>query len=322
MKRKELPLWLNLFLILLFPFVFLVYGVSIGFCIDSLLTQDMFRLLSAGLIALLVGLVKVILLIILMRNSDEENNKPFKWYVNGILMSLVTSLIITALAVITINEDNSVLNYLVGIGLFPFIGIITTPNIIKYVKKDTTKWKGILYDKGNLHKIKNSKDYYKVSTPVSFEKKLLFAIIKNQFLNVIVVIAIMLVVIYVAIRYMSTDHSYTDNFFLNISIMRAKKSFGFVFFLTILFSAFGIPIVAFYIANAFKKIRVVKKHEYIAYHAIVPGVRNSKISIYNKNVHYNYNYCTCVGIKEKDVSNTPGTLVFVPDDVFFFPDEK
>jgi hypothetical protein len=320
--RKGLPIWLNVILIVLFPFVFLIFGASLGFCIDGLLTQDNDRLFFSGLLTIFVGIIKVILLMLLMRNSDEENVKPPIWYVNGLLMSFTTSLIITALAVITINEDNSVLNSVVGIFMFPFIGIISTPNIIKYVKKDTKNWKhNIIYEKGNLHKIKNSKDFYKMETPVSYEKKLLFAVIKNQFLNVVVVIAIMLFVIFSYLHYTSHDHYYTNNFISNIIELRARRSAGWAFFFTILFSAFGIPIVAFYISNAIKKIKVVLKHEYVAYHVIVSSVSNSRITIYTNKVHYSYNYCTCVGIREKDAKSIPATLIFVPDDVFLFPDK-
>ena len=71
-----------------------------------------------------------------------------------------------------------------------------------------------------------------------------------------------------------------------------------------------------------KKVKVVKKHEYIAYHAIVPSVHNGKIFIWNNNKHYSYKYCTCVGIRERNVKDTPATLIFVHDDVFIFPDSE
>ena len=71
-----------------------------------------------------------------------------------------------------------------------------------------------------------------------------------------------------------------------------------------------------------KKIRVVKNHEYIAYHAIVPSVNNGRIGIYHKGKQFTYKYCTCVGIKEKEVKDTKAILVFVPDDVFLFPENE
>ena len=67
------------------------------------------------------------------------------------------TLIITAITIFTLGaEEDNFINYLIGLGMFPFIGIITTPNIVSYVKNDTSKWKKIFYDKGNLHKFKDS----------------------------------------------------------------------------------------------------------------------------------------------------------------------
>lgn len=121
---------------------------------------------------------------------------------------------------------------------------------------------------------------------------------------------------------MITEHSYTENVIDNLIELKAKKSFGFIFFVMIFFTSFGIPIIAYYISNGLKKISVVKKHEYMAYHVIVPRVNNGKIYIYDKNKHYEYKYCTCVGIKEKDINFTPAILVFIPDDVLIFSDDK
>ena len=132
----------------------------------------------------------------------------------------------------------------------------------------------------------------------------------------------MSIVVFACYHYMTTDHSYTNNVAANLVRIRAKRSFGFILFLSIFFLAFAIPIVAFYIANALKKIRVVRKHEYIAYHVIISSVTSGKISIYDKNKSFRYNYCTCVGIKEKDIHDTPATLIFIPDDVLLFPDNE
>lgn len=318
--RKKLSIGILLMLILLFSIIFLCFGICIGFLIDAFLNESIDDILINLLFTLIVGIIYFVLLFILIRDKDIENVKSIRWYIDKVLISLTVNLIITAITVFTLQSDNGIINYIIGFCIFPFIGIITTPNIIKYVKKDTEKWKHIFYKNGNLYSIKDSKDYYRLQTPVSFEKKILLEVYKHQFLNVLVVIGIMVFVIFLSVHYMTTGHSYTNNVITNIAITRANRSFGFIFFLMIIFLAFGIPIVAFYISNALKKIRVVKNHEYIAYHAIVSGVRNGKITIYNKNKHYTYNYCTCVGIKEENIHNTPAFLVFIPDDVLLFPD--
>lgn len=320
--RKKISTLVLLILVILFSIIFLGFGICIGFLINAFLNESIDSIIVKGLFTIIVGIVYFSLLLVLICDKDNENVQSFKWYINCILISLTINLIITAITVFTLQPGDGIINYIVGFGIFPLIGIITTFNVVKYVKKDTEKWKNIFYSKGNLHKIKDSKDYYRVQTPVSFEKKILLEVYKHQLLNILVVIGIMAFVIFLSVHYMTTDHSYTSNMVTNVIITRGNRSFGFFFFLMIIFLAFGIPIVAFYISNALKKIRVVKNHEYIAYHAIVSGVRNSKITIYDKNKHYSYNYCTCIGIKEKDIHSTHATLIFVPDDLLLFPDNE
>ena len=319
--RKELPLALNLIIILLFAAVFIFFGICVGFLMNSFLNKSINDIIRSTFLTILAGIIYIILLLILLRNSDSENIKPVKWYINCILISLTINLIVSALTIIVLEEDNAI-NYIIGFCMFPLIGIITTPNIVKHVKKDTTRWKSILYKNGNLHTIKNSKDYYKVDTPVPYEKKILSAVNIEQIRNILVVLGIMTFVMVIGIHYMITEHSYTENVIGNLIELKAKKSFGFIFFVMIFFTSFGIPIIAFYITNALKKIRIVKNHEYMAYHVIVPRVNNGKIYIYDKNKHYEYKYCTCVGIKEKNINFTPATLVFIPDDVLIFLDDK
>ena len=318
--RKKLSIAVLLILILLFSVTFLCFGICIGFLINSFINESIDEILINALYTLIGGIIYFVLLFILIRDKDIENVKPSKWYINCILISLTLNFIITAITVFALQPSDGIINFIVGFCIFPLIGIITTPNIVRYAKKDTQKWKNIFYKRGNLDSIKDSKDYYKVKKPVSFEKKVLFTVYKHQILNILVVIGIMAIVIFLSVHHMTTDHSYTGNIVTNIMKTRANRSFGFILFLMIIFLAFGIPIVVYYINNALKKIRVVRNHEYIAYHAIVSSVKNSKITIFDKNRRYTYKYCTCVGIKEKNIDNTPATLIFVPDDVLLFPD--
>ena len=41
----------------------------------------------------------------------------------------------------------------------------------------------------------------------------------------------------------------------------------------------------------------------------------------NKNKQYKNKYCILVGMREKQIDNTPAVLIFIPDDVLVFPDE-
>ena len=320
--RKELSKLVLLILIMLFSVTILCFGISIGFLINSSLNESIDNIIVNLLFTLITGIVYFVLLIILLKNKDIENVKPLKWYINYSLILLMIILIISAITVFVLQPGDGFINYIIGFSIFPLIGIISTPNIVKYAKKDTEKWKNVFYKNGNLESIKNSKDYYRVKKPVSFEKKILSVVYKQQFLNVIVVIAIMAIVIFIGVHHMITDYSYTDNVITNIIHTRANRLFGTIFFSMIVFITFGIPIIAYYITNALQKIKAVKNHDYIAYHAIVSSVNNSKISIYDGKKHYKYNYCTCVGIKEKNIHDTKATLIFIPDDVLLFPDNE
>ena len=318
--RKELSTPILVILSILYSIVLVLFGICVGFLINAFINYPIQDILAHLFITLSVGIVSIILHIILMRNSDSENVQPLKWYINNTFIALTIGLVIAAITVGTLAfKEGSDINILVGTLMFPVIGILTTPNIVKYVLNDTSKWKNVLYKNGNLHKIKNSKDYYRVDTPVPFEKKLLSALYKEEFLNVLVVVGIMILVIIIGVHYMATDHSYTDNLIHNFLQYRARKAFGFVFFLMIIFLAFGIPIIAYYVCNAIKKRSIIRKHKYIAYHAIVSGASNG-IAIYNKSIHYQYKYAIYIGIKAKNIHSTPATLVFIPDYVLIFPD--
>ena len=321
--RKKLSTGVNLILVLMFVAVYVYFGICIGFLINSFINYSIEYIATHAFITLLVGVVYMTLLLILIRNRDSGNVQPLKWYINCILISFTTNLIISAITVFTLgSQEDNVINFLVGFCIFPFIGIITTPNIVKHVKNDTAKWKNIFYKNGNLHKIKDSKDYYRVQSPVSFEKKILAAVYKEQLKTILFVIACMAMIIAASVHYMLREHNYAGGIVSDLIELKSKRVFGFSFFLMIIFLAFGIPIVAYYVSNALKKIRVVKNHEYIAYHAIIQSVHNGNIGIYAEKRHFTYKYCTCVGIKEKDVKQTPVTLIFLPDDVFLFPDDE
>jgi uncharacterized membrane protein YbhN (UPF0104 family) len=136
-SRKGLPTAIKLILILVFSFAFLGFGICVGFLINTFINQRTEEILANAFITLLVGIVYMAILIILIRNSDSENVKPFKWYINCILISCTLNLIITAITVFTLGSYGSEINYLIGFAIFPFIGICTTPNIVKHVKKDT-----------------------------------------------------------------------------------------------------------------------------------------------------------------------------------------
>ena len=161
-----------------------------------------------------------------------------------------------------------------------------------------------------------------MQSPVSFERKIYFAVIKEQLLNISTIALFILFVIIIALfngAYNSAGSP--GNLVYAIIHTRSIRAEGYFFFAAVFFAAFWIPIFAYYITNALYKLRIVRRHEYIAYHAIVDNVDTFKIRISNSGVHYKYDYCACVGIKSKNINKTEAILIFIPDDLLLFPDK-
>jgi len=70
------------------------------------------------------------------------------------------------------------------------------------------------------------------------------------------------------------------------------------------------------------KLIKIRNHEYIAYHAIVKMADGSAITIEKDGRLFSYKDYLCIGIDAKEINNTKGTLVFIPDDVLFIPDNE
>lgn len=60
----------------------------------------------------------------------------------------------------------------------------------------------------------------------------------------------------------------------------------------------------------------------MAYHAVVKYMNSYNMKIDSDGRRYEYKYGILVGMKEKQVHDTPAVLIFIPDDVLIFPDEK
>ena len=182
-------------------------------------------------------------------------------------------------------------------------------------------WKDIFYKNGNLGDSKKPSQFYKMKAPVSFERKIFFRVLRDQLLNIFTVIVVILLVLIGYLFKYSTNLVIKGDLLYAYFHTNSIRTEGYMFFGAVFLAAFWIPIFAYYITNAIYKLRVVKRHEYIVYHAIVDKVDTFKIRIHNSGFHYKYDYCSCVGIKAKDVNKTKATLIFVPDDLLLFPDK-
>ena len=328
-KVKPFPIRVVLLLILIFSCTAVAACIFMGFMIDALITviadgTGADRLAFCFVITALLVTVLLVLLFTLIRHRDtDKKDRAKRSRTDVVLIVLIFLAVGAAVTLFSLGDNNNYINFLVAIALFPTVGIITTPNAVRYAKKDMENWKRIFSGNGNLHKCKEDEDFYKVKTPVSFEKKLYWAVFRNQVLDHVAVIFIILLIINAGInRMVYGEHKAAPGLIGAIIHVKIERSEGYLFFAMVFIAAFGIPILAYYITNAVCRLKVVKEHKYIAYHAIVKNVDSYKININSEGRHYCYKYSTCVGIREKDVQDTKAILIFIPDDVLIFPDSS
>ena len=327
-------------IILLFTIALMTFAIFNGFFLDMLL-QFIFEqtgiektvsedtglgVIIYGLLTLIPATAEFVLIRGLMKIYDriDEKKKTLKWRLDKELIAMYVVGITSALVLITTRYDDTVVLYLIiGLAMFPLMGIFATPNAVGYALHDMEQWQRIFYEGGNLHKLDNSDDFYKINRrPLPFERKIYFAVVKEQLLNLGVVIFIMIFIL--------TLYGFSGNIPDSIApgdiigsmiYVRQRRASGPLFFLMIFVVTFAIPIIAYYMTNAVYKLRIVRHHEYIAYHAIVKKVKGSTIVVNQDGRFFHYKYCACVGIRADKVKNTKATLIFIPDDMLLIPDE-
>ena len=314
--KKSMPTGLKLLVILLLSCSIIGFGICVGFVV-----KDIFSLVFAVPPAILA----FIMLLILLRDYKTENKeKTTKWYVDKFIAGLVPVWVMAAISIIVIGyEENEAAMY-IGFLMFPVISILVAPNASMYALRDAKGWKRIFYGKGNLERHKENKDFYTVKTPVAFEKRIIRAVIKEQFLNVFTAIAFMFIVAVVGLMSILTYDSHSvspGDLFGAIFYVRVRRGTGVMAFLLLLVAVFGFPVFVYYVTNAIYKLRIVTSHKYMAYHAIVKSIRDYKVRIDCEGREYRYDYATLVGMKESQIQDTPAVLIFIPDDVLIFPDE-
>lgn len=331
-KKKTLSNGKKLLVALFFSVSVIFLGIFLGFFIKyfflGITTHDN-DLLDESFIDLffsfIIGLVFFITIMILLRNYDKnKKEKNVKWYIDKILFALTPVWMTVAMVLYSFyNEEDVAVYLLFSVILFLIIGIISTPNVVIYALKDMKNWKDIIYKNGNLGYCKNAKGFYRTNKRVPYERRLFFTVLRDQLLDIFTIV---LVILFLVMRYLFLK-SYDifdgkGNIFYAIIHTKSIRADGYMFFGAVFLAAFWIPIFAYYITNAIYKLRVVKRHEYIVFHAIVDEVDTFKLRIKNKYVNFKYDYCSCVGIKAKDINKTKSILIFVPDDLVLFPDNE
>ena len=321
---KSLPIGIKLLLILLFSCSVVAFAVSAAFAF-----QDVYSLA----IAVPSGIAAFVILMILLKDykpADKAKSKKktpkktTKWYVDKIIAALVLLGVVFAVFLIAVGAGENEPVMYAGFLLSPLISILIAPNAVLYALKDMKDWKGIFYGKGNLGSFKDNKVFYWVKTPVAFEKRLFWAVVKDQILNIGAAITLMVFAAGAGLFSILTydSHSVAPGDILGaIFYVRVRRGTGVMAFILLLVVVFGFPLFVYYITNAINKLRIIAGHKYMAYHAVVKSVNTYKVRIDSDGRTYEYKYGTLVGMREKQVQDTPATLIFIPDDVLIFPDE-
>jgi hypothetical protein len=203
------------------------------------------------------------------------------------------------------------IDLIIAAAMLPTAGIIVSPEIIKHELKSQKKWNYIFYTKGNLHNCKNDDDFYRMDNPVPFETSIFFAVIKQQVLGTVGVIAFIIVSIALTIFWITYGYNHMpDNLLAGLLFLGLRRKTGVMFFISVFLIAFSPAIASFYFTGFIYRLMIVMKRKYIACHAIVRKVDSGKISLSSDKYHYSYNYATCVGILEKNVHDSKANFGF------------
>lgn len=320
----------KIILILLFPIALMIFAMCNGFFLDILLEAIIRKSVLAdlgiyGSITVISGIVEVAIMHALLKGYDKvaEKKKTLKWYFDKQLIPMFVVGITSALVLITTrNDDNEGLYRVIGAAMFPLMGITATPNVVRYALREMKNWKDAFYKTGNLHKSKDSKDFYRVRKPLPCEGRMCFTVVRNQLMILVGVILIMLLIVYAYISSRSVPDSVpAGDIAQAVIFVRRRRGQGPLFFMMIFVVTFAISIIAYCITYTAKKLRVILRHEYIAYHVIVKKVEDSTVTVDWDGKVFHYKDCSCIGIKAEKINNTGATLVFIPDDVLLVPDE-
>ena len=320
----------KIILIILFPIALMIFAMSNGFFLDVLLEAIIRKSVLAdlgiyGSITVISGIVEVAIMHALLKGYDKvaEKKKTLKWYFDKQLIPMFVVGITSALVLITKrNDDNEGLYRVIGAAMFPLMGITATPNVVRYALREMKNWKDAFYKTGNLHKSKDSKDFYRVRKPLPCEGRMCFTVVRTQLMILVGVILIMLLIVYAYISSRSVPDSVpAGDIAQAVIFVRRRRGQGPLFFMMIFVVTFAISIIAYCITYTAKKLRVILRHEYIAYHVIVKKVEDSTVTVDRDGKVFHYKDCSCIGIQAKKINNTGATLVFIPDDVLLVPDE-
>ena len=315
--KKEIPIGIQLILILLGASLFILFCVGTGVMIDAIVAiilegtnldgfeNYIWRIVPVGIAHIFFFIAFCLDGIPGLKKSKGES---FREDILGMFLIVMgfSSVVLMALAAKYDRDIDGIIAMLI----LPAIGIVITPKWVKTAVKKIDKWEDS--QKSKTH-FKDDEFFYRLKTPVSFEKRLYFEVFKNQFKFLFIGFGVVLLLIVIVLHVFSGD-----------SIPSEKISDGGALFALVAFfgiAIFGIPLFAVFMTNSICKLRIVKKHKYQAFHIIAKRADDKKLIVERGTNIQSYEYPICVGIRKKDVKDTRATMIIMPDMVMVFPDK-
>ena len=162
MKTKKM------ILVILFPISLIMFSVCTGFFLDALLESAIEKTISSdlsasGLFTIVFGFAYFMIMHVLLKCYDriDEKKKTIKWKLDKYLITMYMVGFVSALVLITTRfNDPQKIFLIVGFAIFPLMGILATPNIVRYVLKEMKGWQRSFYKGDNLYKTEDSGDFY------------------------------------------------------------------------------------------------------------------------------------------------------------------
>ena len=316
--KKETPIGVTLLLILLVSALFILFCGATGVMIDAIIAFStgcvkpeetgnyLWRIVPVGIIYIFFFIVYCLDGIPGLKKSKEES---FREDILGMFLIVMgfAGVVLMALAA-KYDRDMS---GIIGMLIYPAIGIGITPKIVKKSIMKMRKWE----DSKNILTYSNKdENLYSVKTPVAFEKRLFFEVVKYQFGNLFLAIGLVIVMIVVALNVFSGSTIRSGSFAGRAALSAIASMIG--------IGIFGIPIAICFLTKSIYKLRLVKKHKYQAYHVIAKSANDKVLLVEIGGYFQKVEYPVCVGIRKKEVHDTKATLIFLPDTAMLFPDKK
>lgn len=314
-------------LVILFPITLITFSICNGFFLDSLVGSVIEKTASmdlgiSGLFTIVTGVAYFLLMHGLLKcyNKIDENKKTLKWKLDKYLIFTYVVEFISAIVLLTKQfGDRSKIFLIIGYAIFPLMGIIATLNIVRHTLKGMKDWEKRFYEKDDLNTMGDTTVFYKVNSPLSCERKIYFRVLRNQLLELTTVVLVMILIVIYCVH---TLDSVTYDHILNADYSKRIAALKLTFIFMVFLFTVAIPIIAYCITGMTYELKVIRNHEYIAYHAVVKIADGSAITIEKDGRLFSYKDYLCIGINAKKINNTNGTLVFIPDNVLFIPDEQ